>query len=143
MEGVKNLPKKLPDSRNDFDIDVVGEMTGQSFKGEFTCKIPTLRDNALIAKHRAALNGDFAQFLDLSTLKLHQMISYLRYTLEKAPKFWRESDNGYELLDMNVVEAVYDKALEFEESWMKQIWGEEKIEALKQQVNGEPNKSNE
>lgn len=135
MEGVKDLPKKLPATSDDFFIEVIGETTNQKFRGDFTCKIPNLRDQALISKHRAYLNGDLVAYLDAPTLKVHQMISYLRYTLVKYPKFWEESDKGYELMDQNVIEAIYDKTLEFEEKWMEQIWGTEKITSMKQKQN--------
>lgn len=136
MSEVKDLPKKLPATEGTFFIDVVGEMTNQTFKGEFSCKIPNLRDQALISKHRAYLNGDLVAYLDAPTLRLHQMISYLRYTLTKFPSFWKESDQGYELMDQNVIEDVYNKALEFEEEWMSTVWGKEKVEKMKQQQNG-------
>lgn len=137
MEGLKNMPKKLPESSNDFEIDVKGIHTNQSFRGNFKCKIPTLRDQALISKHNAYLNGDVAQYLDFQTIKLHRMISYLKYVITESPKFWREADYGYELLDMNVVEEVYNKALEFEEAWMREIWGDEKVEAMKKAMDPE------
>lgn len=135
MSDVKDLPKKLPPTESEFFIDVRGETTGQQFKGSFTCKIPNLRDQALISKHRAYLNGDLVAYLDAPTLRLHQMISYLRYTLVTAPTFWKESDQGYELMDQNVIEEIYNKTLEFEEEWMQTIWGKDKIDDLKKKQN--------
>lgn len=136
MSEIKNLPKKLPPTEGSFFIDVTGETTNQTFKGEFECKIPNLRDQALISKHRAYLNGDLVAYLDAPTLRVHHMISYLRFALTKYPNFWKDSDQGYELMDSNVIEDVYNKALEFEEEWMVQVWGEEKIKGMKSQQNG-------
>lgn len=137
MDSLKNLPKSLPESTHEFDLDVNGEYSNRPHKGSFTSKILTLRDQALVSKHRAYLNGDIVQHLDLQTLRLHQMISYLKYALVEVPKWWREADLGYELLDMNVIEVVYNKTLDFEDQWMKVIWGENKVEQLKKEQSGE------
>lgn len=131
MEGLKNLPKSLPESEVDFEIDVNGEYSNRPHKGQFRSKILTLRDQALVAKHKAHLNGDIAHQLDLTTLKLHQMISYLKYALKEVPKWWRDADFGYELLDMNVVEAVYNQALDHEEKYLRAVWGDEKVDSMK------------
>lgn len=84
----------------------------------------------MIAKHKTLLNGGFDEHLDIGTKNLHHMISYLRYTLTDIPKWWKDNDMGYELYDINVIEAVYAKVLEFEKAWFEEIWGpaEEKVE---------------
>lgn len=126
-------PNEIPATEHTFQIDLVGQATGKRFLGEFTCKIPTLKDQGLIAKHEAMLNGEMVSYLNPGILKLHKMIAYCRYTLTDVPKFWRESDLGYQLHDMNVVEGVYDEVIAFEEAWMKQIWGDESEEETEEQ----------
>lgn len=74
------------------------------------------------------------------------MISYLRYTLnvKECPRWWKESDLGYEMYDENVVEAIYDKVLEHEVQWMRAVWGDEHVDQLlgkgKQDVGEEAGK---
>lgn len=135
MNKFKDLGKDVPPTEHEFTVDVEGQATKKRYIGEFSCKIPRLKEQCMIAKHKAFLNGDFAQFLDPATLKTHHMISYLRYTLDTkdCPKWWRESDLGYELLDMNVVEAVYNEVLEFERKWLAEIWGEEELKKLEEE----------
>ena len=124
-----NLPHELPPMEKSFQIEVSGGFTKKRFVGDFTCRIPNIKDQCLIEKHRAFLNGDMVNQLPPGVLKTHQMIAYLRYTLTEYPKFWKDSDLGYELRDLNVIEDIYNKVLEFEESWMAQVWGDDREEA--------------
>lgn len=133
MSKINKLSKDIPLAESTFVLDVIGDVTKKRFLGEFTCKIPRRKEQCLIDKHRAFLNGDLPQMLDAATLRYHHMISYLRYTIvtESCPKFWKESDLGYDLYDENVTKELYNKVLEFEESWLKEIWGEEAVTKLK------------
>lgn len=117
----------LPPSIKSFQLDVIGKFTKRRFLGEFTCDIPRIKEQCLIEKHEAYLNGELAHMLPPGVRKMHKMIAYLRFTLTDYPKFWREADLGYELRDLNVVEAVYDEVLNNEEAWIKKLWddGEE------------------
>lgn len=116
--------KDIPATEFNFQIEVVGKVTGKRFIGDFTSRIPRMKEQSMIEKHEAILNGNIPQFLPAGILKLHKMISYLRYTVTESPKFWRDADLGFELMDINVVEEVYNKVLANEEAWMKQIWGD-------------------
>jgi hypothetical protein len=130
MNKFSALSKEIPSTECDFIIEAEGEVTKKKFVGEFTCKIPRRKEQCLIDKHRAFLNGGMADQLSPETLRFHHMISYLRYTITESPKFWKESDLGYELYDENVVKAIYDKVLEFEIEWLKEVWGPEAVEKL-------------
>ena len=144
MSKNNKLSKIIPPSESQFEIEVVGEVTKKRFVGEFSCKIPRKKEQCMIDKHRAFLNGELAHMLDATTLRFHQMIAYLRYTLvvEDCPKWWKESDLGYDLYDSNVVEAIYNKVLEFEVEWLKEIWGEEAVKKLQAKSEG-PNEVKE
>lgn len=123
----KSLPREIPATEKTFQVDVIGKVTNKRFVGDFTCRIPRIKEQCLIEKHQAFLNGEMVQFLPPGVIKMHKMISYLRYTLSgDLPKFWKETDLGYELQDLNVVEKIYDEVLDFEEEWLKQIWGDPK-----------------
>lgn len=123
MSKINKLAEELPETTHEFQIDLIGRITKRRFMGEFKCKIPTIRDQALIAKHKAMLNGEFPVYLDASVHKIHNMIAYLRFTIVDAPLFWRSSDLGYDLRDDNIIEGVYDEVMAFENEWLKQIWG--------------------
>jgi hypothetical protein len=132
MSKLSNIGKDIPATESDFVVEVEGEVTKRRFIGDFSCKIPRKKEQCLIDKHRAFLNGPQPEQLSPETLRFHHMISYLRYTLDDkgCPKWWKESDLGYELYDENVVKSVYDKVLEFEVEWLKAVWGEEAVNKL-------------
>lgn len=143
MSKNNKLAKDIPDTEFSFTVDAEGDVTKKRFVGEFTCKIPRKKEQCMIDKHRAFLNGSQPEFLTSDTLKFHHMISYLRYTLIEYPKFWKETDLGYELYDESVVQAVYDKVLEFEVDWLKEVWGEEavlKLQGKSESGSGEEEK---
>lgn len=130
----QTLPKDIPDLESQFQIDVVGKLTKIRFIGDFTCRVPRIKEQCLIDRHEAFLNGQMAGFLKHGTLKMHRMIAYLRHTLTgDMPKFWKDSDLGYELQDINVIEDIYDRVLEHENTWVKAIWGDDPNSPLKQQ----------
>ena len=129
MSKFEDLLKDLPDTEHDFVIsNLVGNLTKRSYSGSFRCKITNVKTRAAIAKHRAMLNSGLDSGLDVGTTNLHHMISYLRYSLLEMPKWWKDADCGYELYDVNVIEAVYDNVLEFEKKWLESVWGPEKAE---------------
>ena len=138
MSNIKDLEKSLPDMSHRFEVDLKGQLTNLGYKGEFVCKIPSAKDQSAIAKHKAYLNGGFEDGLDVGTRNLHHMISYLRYTLKEFPKWWEDNDLGYELYDVNVIETVYGYVLEFEQNWMKKVWGEvaEEVESESEETEG-------
>jgi hypothetical protein len=130
MSNNSKLAKEIPETSTDFTVQVEGTITKKQFIGEFTCKIPRRKEQCFIDKHRAALNGTTPELLEESTLVFHHMISYLRYTITESPKWWKESDLGYDLYDEHVVKAVYDAVLDFETTWLKKVWGDEAVEKL-------------
>lgn len=123
MSNIANLKKALPSTEHSFSISVEGNLTKAMFEGNFTCRIPNIKTQAAIAKHKAMLNGGYEEGLDLGTRNMHHMISYLRYTLSDMPKWWKDEDLGYNLFDINVIESVYNKVLTFEKAWYEEIWG--------------------
>jgi hypothetical protein len=128
MNKINDLYSDLPAMEKTFIVDVTGNFSKKRHVGEFTCRIPGIKEQCLINKHKAYLNGDQPDQLDIGTLKIHHMISYLRYTITESPKFWKESDLGYGLFDSNIIEDVYNKVLDHENNWLKSVWGDNAIE---------------
>ncbi len=114
----------LPSMELDFFFEGVGSITKKDFKGDFAYRMPNTKIQCLIDKHFAFLNGDLAHLLDPGTVKIHRKIAYLRYTLTEVPKFWKDTDLGYELMDHNIIDDVHDTVITFENEWMRQVWGE-------------------
>ena len=125
----------IPSKDSTFHIEIMGELTKTQYQGEFTCKILNHKGRALVDKHRAFLNGESPNQLELETLTLHHRIAHLRYALTKFPNWWLESDLGYELYDSNVVTEVYGKVMQAEREWYRLVWGDEALAKLE---NPEP-----
>lgn len=138
MINIKDLNKSLPEMNHSFSISEEGTLTKTKYDGNFTCKIPDAKTRAGIAKHKAMLNGGFEDGLDLGTKNLHHMISYLRYSLTEMPPWWRDSDMGYALYDINIIELIYSKVLEFEKKWLVEVWGAEALEEAEEEIKDEP-----
>lgn len=123
------LPKlDTPETTSDFTIDVEGEITKHRYVGEFTCKIKNHRDKANAAKFEAQLNGELADNLDILTRNLHHMIAQLKYSITESPKWWVESNLGYDLYDHAVIRELFESVIEFENEWFKLIWGDVETE---------------
>lgn len=137
MSKINKLSKEVPPTEKDFQVVVEGDTTKKRFVGEFRCRIPRRKEQCMIDKHRAFLNGPMPEQLSPETLKFHHRISYLRYTIVDQPKWWKEADLGYELYDSNVVDEVYNQVLAFEEEWLTAVWGEEHVQGLKKAASGE------
>ena len=124
MDNFKEMMKKLPSNTGSFNIlDLEGIVTKHKYSGNFVSKVPNLRIQANIAKFRGVLNGGDDAGLDLGTQNLHHMIAYLKHVLVEFPKWWEESDYGYELYDINVIEKIYEEALKLENDWVETAWG--------------------
>ena len=121
------LPNSIPETTKTFQIDIQGGVTKKRYLGDFTCRVRTLRDHSNIARHEAMLNGEFASKLPDHIRNLHAMLAHLRYTLTDYPTFWRESDQGQDLMDGTVVKAIYDQVIAFEDEWMSKIWDEPEV----------------
>ncbi len=122
---VKHLPKTIPDKDLDFSIDIQGNLTKENYVGDFKFRIPNLRTRTQIAKIKTLMSGGLE--LDPSTRDQHQMLAYLKATITSSPVWFTQSDSGYDLYDMNVVEAIYEKILELEETWLEKIWGKNQV----------------
>jgi hypothetical protein len=130
----KNLPKDIPSLEHQFQVEATGKLTKKRYVGDFTCRIPRIKEQCAIDKHQAMLNGPLVDHLKPGTIKMHKMIAYLRYALVgDMPRWWKDSDLGYELQDLNVVQEIYDQVLEFENEWVKEIWGDDPESPLNQE----------
>lgn len=116
--------KTLPSMEHVFTVDLKGEETGKVFEGTFTYKRPNLRVQSQIAKTTAVLDGGIAN-LDPDTKLIHNILATLKHTLIEYPKWWEETDYGYELYDVNIPIEIYKNIKEFEKDWMDKVWSEE------------------
>jgi len=112
-----------------FRINLKGEETGKIFEGDFVYKRPSIRTDSEISKTKAMLDGGMN--LDEDTQFIHKVLATLKHTIQNCPKWWEDSDFGFELYDLNVVFDVYKETQKFEKEWRDKVWVEESPEETK------------
>jgi len=125
MSFEEKFKKYIPPTTNFFSVDIRGDTTKYHYTGDFTSKIPTMKDKSLIGRHKGVLNSTLE--LEAEVLILHHVLSYLKFTIVESPTWWKESDSGYDLYDFNVIQKIYDEVLAFEQEWQKKIWGDPEV----------------
>lgn len=113
---------KLPNMEHKFHIEIVGDESKITFVGDFLYRRPTLKERAMIDVMRARLSGDLIM-IDPEVRAFNEAISYLKFTLKEFPDWWKESDNGSNLYDANVIIEIHSKCMEFEASWREKVYG--------------------
>jgi len=115
----------LPENRKSFEISIKGDTSGQILKGKFeTVCVPSLGQRAQASVFETQMTGDL-KTLDSDTALFHRMMAQLSVRITAAPDWWIASNNGQELLDINVVFEVWKHCIAAETEWRKTVWGEE------------------
>jgi hypothetical protein len=110
-------PIKLPFNEKTFEVSIVGDTTGITWTGEFTCVcVPTMGQFASMEVFEKRLSNDLTT-LSQNTVIFHRAISQLKYRLKQAPEWWVSKNEGQDLLDTNVAYEVLSKCLEAEKAW--------------------------
>lgn len=122
--STETYPKDIPGLETEFELEVKGILTGQTYKGTFKYKIPNLQKMSQISIMEARLNEGLVDQLNPSTSMTHYMIAYLNYTLTGYPSWWKESNKGFELFDANVISELYQKCIKYENEWQKTTFGD-------------------
>lgn len=102
----------LPPQEHTFTIQITGTQSGQTFEGSFTYSRPTLGMNVQISKTKAFILGGLP--VDDDADAVVDMMATLRHTIVKAPDWWKESDFGAKLMDLNVLFAIMKECNDFE-----------------------------
>lgn len=93
-----------------FNISLIGDTTQEKWLGDFKA-IKNLGFRAQMAQSRIRREylGDLAQYASEDEVIRATVFSDLAVSLADSPKWWKEANNGVDLQDWNVVEAVYLK----------------------------------
>ncbi len=113
----------LPSDETTFNVQIKGETTGRMYEGSFTYKLPDLREESDISKMKARLDEGLS--LDEDMNLLHDILSYLYYTIKKAPEWWTKELSQLKTRDYNVYTTLRKKCLDFEREWTNKVWGDE------------------
>lgn len=123
-----------------FSISLIGNVTGEKWVGEFTTKL-RLSHRDQLARDRISreLLGDTRpDFASPRAINQANIFSDLRVRLTQAPAWWKESAEGLDLEDDNVVAEVYNKALKFENDELLKL--KENAEKAEKELKEEPPK---
>lgn len=104
----------LPPQEHTFTIQILGNKSGQTFEGSFTYARPTLGTNIQIGKTKAFILGGLP--VDPDTDAVADMMATLRHTLVKFPDWWKDSDYGAKLMDLNVLFDLMKQCNDFEKA---------------------------
>ena len=96
-----------------FSIAERGDVTGEQFNWSFTAKrMLSIRDRITRDGIRRQLVGERPQDAEPNTVLRAEMLAFLQVSLTETPKAWKESANGLDLFDDNIVMTVYEKTVE-------------------------------
>lgn len=114
----------LPDNRKTFEISIKGNVSGQMWAGKFECVCaPNLRQRSQASVFEKQLGGDL-KTLDEDMTLYHRLVSQLSVRILAAPDWWIASNNGQELLDINVLFEIWRQCAQAEGEWKTKVWGE-------------------
>lgn len=101
----------LPTHEKSVHIDVVGNQTNERFRGDFTVK--TLLTNSELLEAALAIDrmGGGSTTLPVGYSLFIRALAELDVRVVDAPKWWKDSQGGRNLLDQNVVTEIYSAAL--------------------------------
>jgi hypothetical protein len=118
----------LPDKNQTFTLDVVGERTKERFQGSFTVKaMLTIAETVDVGLRTDAYNNGsrtIGERIYLMNRAIAEMEVRLVSDPKKgllAPSWWKDSDGGRTLLDLNVLYEVYNKAMSAETEYEKRL----------------------
>lgn len=106
----------------DFKFHGLGLDTETTWDGDFTIKLSLSPADLLRADQikRDCLGNTNGAPPDDNSLYIAQMVSQLAVRIKKAPDWWKDSSNGLNLADSNILEEVFSKAWEYIEAYMKE-----------------------
>jgi hypothetical protein len=111
----------LPKQERSFDLKVTGGVTGHEYAGTFTVRCVLnigqkhaieLEKSRLLSDQRNPTNG--LASIAVTLAEIHGR------TVE-APAWWKDSNAGADLLDEDVIFAIFDKCLELEDQWKAEL----------------------
>lgn len=119
LQGLEGAP--IPRT-NQFWISIRSKMDGKLYEGQFTSKKMSIKDLATIGVRKVQLNGGYYHDedkpgigVDPQTDWLNSMIAHLEVALVQAPMWF----NVEEIIDGEILSAVFTKVMEFENSFFR------------------------
>ncbi len=106
-----------------FSIHVVGEVSGQTYVGDFDVKkkmskLDQCRQDNFF---RFYVGDSSPQFASIPVQGIAETLSQLRVRIVKAPAWWAEEGFGEKIVDDNLIHAIYSKAMQAELDYLTEL----------------------
>lgn len=105
-----------------FSVNVVGDATGQQFRGDFEAKVRlSFRDEIERDKIRRAIIGPDPDNAGPRTKNQAFIVADLQVRLTKTSPWWQSANGGLDLEDDNVLLAIFEAATKIEKDAADEI----------------------
>lgn len=121
---------ELPKMTHTFSINAKGKESQVHYIGDFTYVRPNLFKKIEISKMETRLSGDLKNLPD-ETKIVNGMIAQLFYCLTTYPDWWKDSNFGQNLYDLEILEAIWMECNNFEQEFHKKVYGDKSDKELK------------
>lgn len=99
--------------RTFFLDDIIGDSTGELFKGPFVVKTKLSYEDLLRLDRlrRDFLGGTHQENASVMAMNIANALADLAVRIVESPSWWPEYGNGFNLKDDNVLQTIYDLTL--------------------------------
>lgn len=110
----------LPATQSVFDFDLTSDL-GKKFDGQFTVNcLLTMRQKHILELEKTRLLGNYSNPTnELAGIAI--ILANLRHRIVSGPTWWEQSDGGYDMTDIDVLQAIYNKVLAAETEWRTKL----------------------
>ncbi len=111
----------LPNNEFSFHYTGKGETTGEQYFGDFTVKSVLSNAEQMEVAIRVDRYSGGSRTLAEQFKLFNRIFAELELRVIKSPKFWSESNNGWDLHDANIVHEVFTEAMKAPKIWADRI----------------------
>lgn len=110
----------LPANEVVFDFSFTSDL-GKKYDGQFTVRcLLNMRQKHMMELEKTRLLGNYSNPTDeLAGIAI--ILATLRARIVNAPEWWKQSDGGFNITDIDALSALYDKVLSSEVEWRAKL----------------------
>lgn len=110
----------LPTTEAVFDFDFTSDL-GKKYDGQFTVRcLLSMRQKHLLELEKTRLLGNYSNPTD-ELAGIATILATLRARIVDAPEWWKQSDGGFNISDIDTLSALFDKVLAAEVEWRTKL----------------------
>lgn len=111
----------IPSREHTFYFKDKGERTKKLYEGSFTVKAVLTQQEIVDVGMLLDQYNRGSKTLPQGVALLNRAFAELDVRIVKSPAFWRDSNQGRDLLDTNIVFGIYKSAMDSEEEYDKKL----------------------